>query len=221
VRFFVAVLGSCAALVGLVIACSHDDSNAPGGPSTDAATTTPDDDAGEGALDSGGPPDTRILPLALGRKWMYSVHVFDGGTPCPGDPSAEVLGEGTVRDAGPTLRYRSLCLETNRYAAVEVAGTGDKLVAYGVSDAGTVLFGPKLYLDAPVEEGHQWNYDPGVVFEWVDAGTVTVPAGTFHECWKRAQLQPTEPGYVTYCRGVGQVRHTFADYEAELTSKNF
>ena len=77
-----------------------------------------------------------------------------------------------------------------------------------------------LYLDSPVSHGHTWNY-VGNTATWLDAGTVTVPAGTFTNCW-RWQTNTPESGYGIYCRGVGLVRRFYPGYyDAVLTSKNF
>jgi hypothetical protein len=82
-----------------------------------------------------------------------------------------------------------------------------------------------VILDAPVEEGHTWTYSfggAGPQFVWHDAGTVTVPAGTFTNCWARAYVSQSLARFI-YCRGVGliEVDDTDFGYRAVLTSKNF
>jgi hypothetical protein len=186
----------------------------------DAIVATEGSASDAGAADAPA-PDLRILPLALGRRWTYQSRAPDGGaaSQCPGEQTAEVVGPGTTRDGGPSLRYHPLCL-FGAIAYVDLEGTGDRLVAYLVDDAGATVRDPVLYLDGPVEEGHSWQYSGSVKFVWRDSGSVTVPAGTFTDCWRREEIANLNR-YVIYCRGVGQVRHVFPDYEADLTAKNF
>jgi len=54
---------------------------------------------------------------------------------------------------------------------------------------------------------------------------VTVPAGTFTDCWT-AQQQVSYTAYLTYCRGAGLVRSYSQDlggngWDAQLASKSF
>jgi hypothetical protein len=77
-------------------------------------------------------------------------------------------------------------------------------------------------VDAPVMAGHSWSNGVATV-TWRDAGTVTVPAGTFESCF-RAEI--SADSYTTFCRGVGPVRWYVKDtsgngYDAQLTAKNF
>jgi hypothetical protein len=217
-RWIAFVVTSAAAALAFAVACSGGgDVGAPesiDGAVPDASST------GDGAPP--GPPDERILPLAEGRRWTYDTHPVDGGrpTPCVGPQTAEVLGPGNTYDGGPSLRYKPLCAAPIPF--VDVVGTDDHLVAYILNDAGVPTSLPVLYIDGPVEEGHQWSYNPSVRFEWRDAGPQTVPAGTFTDCWVRVQVSPADPAdSVIYCRGVGQVRHFSPDFTAELSSKTF
>jgi hypothetical protein len=58
-------------------------------------------------------------------------------------------------------------------------------------------------------------------YKWVKAGTVSVKAGKFSDCWKRQDMSPDKGYYEIFCRGVGQVKFHEAEFDAELDSKNF
>src|SRR5262245_26677400 len=178
------------------------------------AEATPND----GPVGDGG--DLRIDPLELGRMWVFDVKAIDGGTITAGCTAgvetSSVVGPGAIHNGSPTVRYKPLCDNFLVDALVE----GDKVTAFPV-DGGT--FSQGVVLDTPVEEGHTWNYAPtGPQFVWHDAGTVTVPAGTFNQCWARGYATGSEARFV-YCRGVGLVELEDTDfgYRAVLTSKNF
>jgi hypothetical protein len=222
-RRFAALFGSCSVAAALVIACVGG-SGSPTNPLAGDASPVADgaSPGSPGPVDAG-PPDERILPLTVGHQWTFDVKPADGGTQpatCLGTQIQSVSGVGHDRDAGPTVLYHPLC---STLFGVEIAGNGDRLIAYVVNDAGVVQGQPLLFLDTPVEDGHQWVYSGGLSFVWHDAGTQTVPAGTFSQCWERAQVGETAPqsDSIIYCRGVGQVRLVNSTFQAELTSKNF
>jgi hypothetical protein len=78
--------------------------------------------------------------------------------------------------------------------------------------------------DVPVQEGHTWPYF-NTSYTWQAVATITVPAGTFTDCW-RAHQNVTYTAYQVYCRGIGMVESYSQDlagngWDAKLTSKNF
>jgi hypothetical protein len=87
-------------------------------------------------------------------------------------------------------------------------GTGDEVFLYY---DGSWL--PMIAL--PLMEGHTWDYF-NTSFTWESAGTVTVPAGTFDDCWTARQNVSYE-AFTTYCRGVGTVR----SYSSDLTGSGW
>jgi hypothetical protein len=81
-----------------------------------------------------------------------------------------------------------------------------------------------LALDTPVQEGTSWSNGAGS-FTWHDAGSVTVPAGTFSRCWKATE-NASYTAYTVFCRGVGAVEWYRRDaqgngFDARLVAKNF
>jgi hypothetical protein len=76
----------------------------------------------------------------------------------------------------------------------------------------------------PIQVGSSWDYF-NTSYTWQDAGSVTVAAGTFSDCWTAAQ-NVRYVAYQTYCRGVGMVRSYSQDlagngWDAELVSTSF
>ena len=216
-RLGIAAIFACSG-TALVFACSgssNPDTDG-GDASTDVALAPEGAAPPDGASIDAAPPDERIDPLALGRSWIYEVETREGGAPCTaGVQVSEVLGPGNTYDGSASLRYKPLCTVTVADAIIE----GDRFIGY-VVDASPAV--PLLVLDSPVEEGHAWAYSPGgqPTLVWHDAGTVTVPAGTFTDCWNRDNVNAS-PGHFTYCRGVGLAAVDDPTYKATLTSKNF
>jgi hypothetical protein len=178
-------------------------------------------DATRADAEGGSPPpsDTRIDPLDVGRSWVFDVEPLDGGIVSGGCTAGvvttSVLGPGPTIDGSASVRYQPLCDAFLVDAVVE----GDRVTGYPV-DAG---FTPGVIVDGPVQEGHTWQYAAnGPTFIWHDAGVVTVPAGTFTDCWARAYVTQSQAQFI-YCRAVGLVAVVDTDfgYRALLTSKNF
>jgi hypothetical protein len=158
--------------------------------------------------------DDRIDPLAARHSWTYDVQVLGTSPVCiEGRHSATVREESTVLGQH-AFKIESFCpgLGSSYYAA-----EGDK-VQLDYQDAWVLL------LDAPVEEGHSWTNGVSV-FTWHDAGSVTVPAGSFSNCWKATETA-NFTAYTVFCRGVGPVHWYRKDaagngIDAQLVSKNF
>jgi len=157
-------------------------------------------------------PDTRIDPISPGRTWAYDVNVFGAFPACSaGRHSATVRKEARVEGRN-AYKVESFCpgLGASYYAVA-----GDR-VELDYRDSWVLL------LDAPVEEGHSWTNGVGI-FTWHKEGPVTVPAGTFSDCW-RATETASFTSYTLFCRGVGPVHWYRKDasgngFEAQLASK--
>ena len=163
--------------------------------------------------------DNRIDPLEIGRTWTFNVTPTDGGIAnggcAAGTQTSTVIGPGIAQDGLATVRYQPLCDNFLVDALVQ----GDKVIAFPV-DGGAAT---GVVLDAPVEEGHTWNYGgTGLQFVWHSVGTLSVPAGQFSDCWARAYVTGSQSRFI-YCRGVGLTELDDAEfrYRAVLTSKNF
>jgi len=176
-----------------------------GGPVTDGSTPKTD-----GATTADGSvPDNRIDPITVGRTWTYDVTILGNYPLCKaGSSTGRVLGQKSVGGKN-AFQVQSFCpgAGTSSYAV-----NGDKVeIYYGSSWI--------LSLDAPVQEGHTWT-DGLYTYGWENVGQVTVPAGTYADCWKAKPTVGTS--FTTFCRGVGPVRWHFVDqngngYDATLT----
>lgn len=158
--------------------------------------------------DTDGPPGPvadDLFPMPEGASWTYEVT--GDGAICPtGSQTATV---GTTVDAGGRQATEYITFCGGRVHPVIAAPSGVEIYIES-ADSWSVM------LDTPIEDGHSWTfaaYDNEYTYE--DAGTITVPAGTFDNCWTRLDsLGPTS----TYCPGIGKVREERpAAYVAELT----
>jgi hypothetical protein len=102
-----------------------------------------------------------------------------------------------------------------------IAGTND----YAAAPSDEVDFyyqGAWLKVIDPVlTEGHSWPYF-NTSYHWHRETSVTVPAGTYTDCWTAVQ-DVSYTAYLTYCRGAGLV-HSFSSdlagsgWDAKLAS---
>lgn len=186
---------------------------ADGGGEQDARAGQEDPDGGA-SIDAGDAgdtgPDTRINPIALGRTWTYDVSVIGVYPICKdGTYTGRVLGQRVVA-AKSSFQVQSFCpgAGTSSYAV-----DGDRVELY--YDNQWILLH-----DSPVTAGHTWT-DGAFTYAWQSAGQVSVPGGTFDDCWT---VRPTiGTSYTTLCRGVGPVHFHYVDakgngYDAQLTA---
>lgn len=172
----------------------------------DSATPTVVD----GSMKTDAGVDRRIDPIELGRTWTYDVSIIGVYPMCKaGSSTGRVLGKKVV--AGKqAFQVQSFCpgAGTSSYAV-----DGDKVELY--LDNAWILA-----LDAPVAEGHTWT-DGVETYAWEKVGELTVPAGTYDDCWT---VRPQSgSSYSTFCRGVGPVLWHYVDflgngYDATLTA---
>ncbi len=224
VSLVVSFVALCA--LGGTTACSGSDASVPegGGPGDDAGLVPVDgavrgseggrDGAsGEASSPGDGGVDMPIDPIATGYSWTYDVTILGTYPLCKaGSATGSVTGNAATggRDA---FQVKSFCagFGTSSYSV-----TGDKVELF-YQNAWV------LVVDAPVTAGHTWSN--GVTsFQWEDAGKVSVPAGTFDNCFKAKAT--VGASYTTFCRGVGPVHWHYVDgsgngYDAVLTSKSF
>jgi hypothetical protein len=167
---------------------------------------------GSSGGDSGG-PDTRLLPLAVGRSWTYDVATF-GTSICQAGSFDIIVGPTQQVDGRTAFAVSSFCSGVG--STFETVNGDEVDVDYQT----TWLH----YLDVPVQDGHTWPYF-NTSYTWVSVPTITVPAGTFTGCWKASQ-NVTYTAYQTFCRGVGMVESYSQDlagggWDAKLTKKSF
>ncbi|MFO0726686.1 MAG: hypothetical protein U1E65_23060 [Myxococcota bacterium] len=158
--------------------------------------------------------DRRIDPIVLGRAWTYDVNVLGIYPACSAGVHTASTTDALVLDGKDALRVRSLCAGAGSF---DYSVDGDRVYSH-------ILGAWVISLDAPVAEGHSWT-DGALQYHWSNTGTVTVPAGTFRDCWS-VVTEAAYDSHTIFCRGVGPVHWHYEDglgngYDAVLTGKNF
>ncbi len=223
------------ALLPLAVACSSADdpvaSTAPvdasassSGGASSGSTSSGSTSSGSALADASTPDATAdaassvlpIDPIEVGNSWTYDVTELGTYPRCPGGSHTSSVVTARELADKTALTVESLCQDLGPY---DYAVDGDRVFTYDpIASAWT------LALDAPVEEGHVWTASDHD-FVWRAQGVVTVPAGTFSDCWAATELAEFE-SYTVFCRGVGPVHWHYEDgfgngYDALLTAKNF
>jgi hypothetical protein len=169
-------------------------------PASDAGTKAPDASIDPTSIAS-------LFPAVVGHTWTFAIS--SDFPECNGERSGSVLSAQKVggRDA---VWISSYC-----------DGQSPAAVAVGTSSADVYVNGTYIsQLAEPVADGKTFQGLSGAT-TWHKEPLVTVPAGTFQNCW-RAVSGST---YVIYCPGAGTV-HIHEDYgngviDAQLKTKNF
>jgi hypothetical protein len=215
-------------MMGLVAGCGGSGAGSAAANESDAATPTDggrqdapaameassgaDGGSDDAAADGGA--DERIDPIALGHAWTYDVTVLGTYPACTaGTQTATVLNDEML-GGRQAFQVQSFCPNAGSFF---YALDGDRVFTW-------VAMTWVLSLDAPVAAGHTWS-DGLDSFTWQAVPTVTVPAGTYTNCWSAVE-QVSYPTYTVFCRGVGPVQWHYEDghgngYEAVLRSKSF
>ncbi len=193
-----------------------------GGVSVDAGSLIDDDggrtsaDGGvEPAKDGGAAAALAIDPIAVGNAWTYDVTVAGSYAACTNGSATSKVTQASSVGGKDAFLVSSFCESLGSFW---YAPDGDRVYVYD-GNAWTIA------LDTPVQDGHTWA-GAGDTLVWKSAGSVTVPAGTFGDCFT-AEDQVSPSSYaVTFCRGVGPVKWHYRDlgangYDAVLTAKSF
>lgn len=181
-----------------------DGSAGDGGTSSDASSTDASTDGGK---------DLRIDPIEVGRAWTYDVTVLGFYPACATGTFVSTALGSAPKDGKTAITVQSLCKNAGTF---DYAVEGDRVFSY--------VAGWRLSLDAPVAEGHTWS-DGLRTYKWESKGSVTVPAGTYADCWS-ATVVASYSSYTVFCRGIGPVKWHYEDglgngYEANLKKVNF
>ena len=156
--------------------------------------------------------DDVLFPHAAGTWWTYRF-VHEPGATDPGCQEGEWTAriiDVTTTDGVETVSYLTPCAEDDEQNEHTLQFEGDRVLVIAYEE-------PYVMLDTPVEDGYSWDTlwaSDTYSYTWREAGAVTVPAGTFSDCWDRVDQATDE--YYTYCRGVGRVSSVNADFHTEL-----
>ncbi|HXK17995.1 MAG TPA: hypothetical protein VNG33_09340 [Polyangiaceae bacterium] len=179
-----------------------------GGQGQSGATTTGGVAGAPGSAGgTGGTPvltPALLFPLAVGNKWTFS------GPPLKGCASGQFEESFTAYELhGGRMAYESV--DTCQPNAPVWLSEQDGAIAQFSGTDWAVSLAP------PVEEGAEWD-SGGVRFGWHAVPTVTVPAGTFDNCWKRALVLYPDSFARTYCPGIGPTLDEDSGMRTELTA---
>jgi hypothetical protein len=173
------------------------------------------DDAPDAAVDGSGSGSgsTMLYPLAVGDTWTFGVIAVGAGSICAAGSHMQAVQSANAIGGRAAFQMTSFCTGitgTNNYAT----GPGDEIDFY-YNTSWLMLVDPTL------AEGTSWPYFNST-YHWHRAGTVTVPAGTYSDCWTAVQ-DVSYTAYLTYCRGAGLVRSYSQDlagngWDAQLSA---
>jgi len=154
--------------------------------------------------------------LRIGNRWTYTVTAVGGGSVCaPGSYDQHVLSANAVGGRA-AFQLDNFCSGVSGTYDYSQPG-GDEVDFYYSQTWAPII-------DLPLQEGHSWTYF-NTSYTWHRETSVTVPAGTFTDCWT-ANQNVTYTAFLTYCRGAGLVRSYSQDlggngWDAQLSSKSF
>jgi len=182
--------------------------------SSGGSVATGGDDGAGGTGGTAGVVPSDLFPLALGNSWTWVVINEATADTCDENYLVEELYEADTVGGRDALIISSACAPPDLEQDARMAVV-DQEVTQWIDEQWQVT------LSAPVGGDHTWTIvssgAPGD-YRWVATGEVTVPAGTFQNCWTR-QLLPEEPTSIrTYCPGVGPVREEYPALTLELAS---
>jgi hypothetical protein len=167
-----------------------------------------------------------LLPLTIGDRSQSTQTSSGDGTPTTTcDVTQTVTGQMMVdgRDAF-VIVVDAVCPARSNSSSYYIATSGGDHYESRTSTATDGIW----YVIDPPAEGHQWASDPAgmYVFTWHRVSSITVPAGTFTDCWRTVTGIGGSDQEATYCRGVGVVAiddsfTTGYMVHGELVAKNF
>jgi hypothetical protein len=130
--------------------------------------------------------------------------------------TSQVTGTSMV-DARVAYDVASFCAAAG---TSELSAPRDSTDEVDVDYAGAWL----TLVDPKLSDGETWSFYNSS-YTWHRETSITVPAGTFTDCWT-AKQNVSYTAYMTYCRGAGMVRSYSADltgagWDAQLVTKSF
>lgn len=207
--------GAVLALLLLGMGCSDPDPNSGssgsggsdgsggfGGASTGGASMGGSSSTGGG---SGTLQPADLYPLEVGQRRTFEI-VEPAGMEC--DPNFETVLRTENVGGKEAFVVDHVCAPDEE---IILAHHGGQLVQWN-EDKWIVT------MKAPLEEGLTWIATERYTFQWSFVSDITVPAGSFQDCWARESVPPSPLSRNVYCPGVGPVRRENADLIVELAS---
>jgi hypothetical protein len=164
----------------------------------------------------GGGATAPLYPLAVGNRWTYTVTAVGAGSVCAAGSFDQHVLSANPAGGRAAFQLDNFCSGVAGPYDYSQPG-GDEVDFYYNSTWAPII-------DLPLQEGHSWTYF-NASYTWHRETSITVPAGTFTDCWT-ANQNVTYTAYLTYCRGAGLVHSYSQDlagngWDAQLASKSF
>lgn len=197
---------------------SADDANHKNG-DANADTNTKKDDpnaplaSGTPTPGASGPsvPQT-YYPLERNYQWTYQVSNAPGSSCGSGEIVTQVRDTFT-EDGVEKYHVDPICNYYGPGSQIMWKDGQDILTYIATSPVTRIFSGPPTI-------NRTWSVNSALDATWEDAGTVTVQAGEFTNCWKAVNSR--WGGWATYCWGVGPVKGGGdGGFSYELKSYNF
>jgi hypothetical protein len=150
-------------------------------------------------VSSGGSGGSNYFPSTNGYSWNYETFYTSSSS---WSVTSYVSTSEFTFDGTTTVDSTTVQIFRSTYISQYGVSTSETL--FLVNDQGAFMYGPLqsptteavTFLQFPLSVGAQWMaYDATV--EVVAKETVTVPAGTFNDCYK-IDMVPNDPTYTSY-----------------------
>ena len=171
---------------------------------------------GTGGSGGGGGTTAALYPLAVGYRWTFTVTAVGAGSTCAAGSFDQHVVSANAAGGRAAFQLDNFCSGVSGTYDYSLPG-GDEVDFYYNATWAPII-------DLPLQEGHSWTYFNSS-YTWHRETSVTVPAGTFDDCWT-ANQDVSYTAYLTYCRGAGLVHSYSQDlggngWDAQLAGKSF
>ncbi|OGC38800.1 hypothetical protein A2Y85_08045 [candidate division WOR-3 bacterium RBG_13_43_14] len=156
-----------------------------------------------------------VFPLTVGNEWTYGLSVITETTDTSGvvadtmtaTTTSQINSETTLDDSTAAFENISSMeyddtLMTDFTDTSYVVETDDYILGYD-SKSDTE---PDTLFVLPVEEGNTWAQNSTTTAVVLGKEDVTVPAGTYNDCWEIGYITTGETTYTYYAPGTGNVK---------------
>ena len=139
---------------------------------------TPDGGGSGSGSGSGTSHSGALYPMAVGDSWTFSVAAVGAGSICGAGTHMQQVLSANAADGRAAFQLSNFC--TGVSATYNYAVNGDNEVDFDYQGTWLTLVDPNL------TEGHMWPYF-NTSYHWHRETSVTVPAGTYDDCWTAEQ----------------------------------
>lgn len=169
---------------------------------------------------------TVFYPLSVGNEWNFDMTMTEttpsDTTVVTGTQKQEITAATTLDD-GTAVFEMLMTMTFDDTLVPDVIDTSyteeteDYLLEYDTK-ADTI---PDTVAALPPEVGKTWTVDDNTTAEYIGQESVTVPAGTFSNCWKMVHIDSgsTDTTWIYVAENVGPVKINWIDVDADTTDE--